>query len=75
MQVKPHLIQEFARVRNVRGLEPPQPGCLGLLWQLVELEVPLHRHVAAQVGELNLDQLLGVQRTVPVSGDNQDLSF
>ena len=35
--------------------------------------MPLHRHVATQVGELHLDQLLGVQRTVPISARIRDI--
>jgi len=34
--------------------------------QAVQLHGALHGHVAAQVGELDLDQLAGVQRAMPV---------
>ena len=33
----------------------------------VEFDVSLHGHVLAEVGELDLDQLLGVERAVPVA--------
>jgi hypothetical protein len=44
-------------------------------WQPEEFDVSLHGHVPAQVRELHLDQLLWVQRAMPVSDDYKSVGF
>lgn len=53
-------------LRDVGRRHLPVPGRFGLVGQLVQLQGALHGHVTRQVGELHLDQLLGVEGPVPV---------
>mmetsp|Transcript_62819 Transcript_62819/g.132646 ORF Transcript_62819/g.132646 Transcript_62819/m.132646 type:complete len:304 (-) Transcript_62819:653-1564(-) len=59
--------QQFSHPLGVLGFHLPHARDLGLLGNLVKLDGPGHRHSGSQVGETDIDELLGVQGAVPVS--------
>ena len=67
------IIEKFASFWNVCDFEFSDALDLGGLRQAVQLQVPLHRHVPAQVTELDLYQFLGVEGTVPVPASSHRL--
>lgn len=62
-----YLIEQFASFRNVCCREQPEAWSFCRLRKSVQFDVSLHRHVAAQVGELHLYQLFRIERSMPVT--------
>jgi len=67
LELRQESVELCATLFAVGFAHRPQPGCLRLLGQLIELNGPCERHTRCQSREAHLDELLGVERTVPVA--------
>ena len=63
-------VQLLEDLWDVLLLKWSEPWDAGLIWELVTLDESSHWGLGWETGETNLDKLLGVEGSVPVSGDS-----
>jgi hypothetical protein len=66
IEISPYVVEQFASTRDISCLDLSKSLRLRRFRKSKEFDVTLHRHVPAKVRKLHLDQLLGIQRAVPV---------
>ena len=60
------IVEQISDSLHIRGLELTDTWCFGSLGQFVKFQMSLHGHIAGEMGELDLNQLLRVDGAVPV---------
>merc|ERR1719495_684121 len=61
------IIEQHGDSRSIFYPKFPHARCLNILWQSVQLQVSLHRHISRKMGKFYLYQLLRVDGSVPVA--------